>query len=114
MFHIQTSHLQSLRQLFIMNDLRGKMQVVGPWQILKRIMNLPRSLRNCGLHPLIHTPLEFYLAQDVEKKKAEPKTPHFLSLNQDIVARSQEEECGLKYEMHSPGDDPGLQIITPK
>jgi len=22
-------------------------------------------------------------------KKAEPKTPHFLSLNQDIVARSQ-------------------------
>jgi hypothetical protein len=30
--------------------------------------------------------LKFELAQDVEKKKAEPKTPHFLSLNQDIVA----------------------------
>jgi hypothetical protein len=36
-------------------------------------------------------------AQDVEKKKAEPKTPHFLSSNQDIVAWSQEEKCGLKY-----------------
>jgi hypothetical protein len=41
-----------------------------------------------ALHPLIHSLLEFELAQDVEKKKAEPKTPHFLSLNQDIVARS--------------------------
>jgi hypothetical protein len=29
--------------------------------------------------------------QDVEKKKAESKTPHFLSLNQDIVAQSQEQ-----------------------
>jgi hypothetical protein len=29
-------------------------------------------------------------AQDIEKKKAEPKTPHFLSLKQDIVAWSQE------------------------
>jgi hypothetical protein len=26
------------------------------------------------------------LAQDVEKKKAEPRTPHFFSLNQDIAA----------------------------
>jgi hypothetical protein len=40
------------------------------------------------LHPLIHTLLEFALAQDVEKKKAEPRTPHFLSLKQDIVAWS--------------------------
>jgi hypothetical protein len=40
------------------------------------------------LHPLIHTLLEFGLAQDVEKKKAEPRTPHFLSLTQDIVAWS--------------------------
>ena len=31
------------------------------------------------------------------RKKAEPKTPHFLSLNQDIVAWSQDEKCGLKY-----------------
>ena len=30
--------------------------------------------------------LGFAQAQDVGKKKAEPKTPHFLSLNQDIVA----------------------------
>jgi hypothetical protein len=41
------------------------------------------------------------LAQYVEKKKAEPKTPHFLSLNQDIVAGSQEEKCGLKYVMQT-------------
>jgi hypothetical protein len=40
------------------------------------------------LHPLIHTLLEFNLAQDAEKKKAEPVTPHFLSLNPDIVAES--------------------------
>jgi len=30
-------------------------------------------------------------------KKAEPRTPNLLSLNQDIVAWSQEEKCGLKY-----------------
>jgi hypothetical protein len=35
------------------------------------------------------------------QKKAEPMTPHFLSLNQDIVARSQKQECGLKYEILS-------------
>ena len=52
---------------------------------------------DCGLHPLIHTLLEFNLAQNIEKKKAEPRTPHFLSLNHDIVARSQEEKCRLKY-----------------
>jgi len=40
------------------------------------------------LHPLIHTLLEFNLAQDVEKQKAEPVTPHLLGLNQDIVAWS--------------------------
>ena len=39
---------------------------------------------------LIHTLLDFTVAQDLEKKKAEPKTPHFLSLNQDAVAWSQE------------------------
>jgi hypothetical protein len=33
------------------------------------------------------------------KKNAEAKTPHFLSLNQDIVAWSQDEKCGLKYDM---------------
>jgi len=44
------------------------------------------------------------------RKKAEPKTPHFLSLKQDIVALSQEEKWGLKYVIHSPGDEPGLQM----
>jgi hypothetical protein len=29
-------------------------------------------------------------------KKAEPKTPHFLSLNQNIVARSQEAKVWIK------------------
>ena len=51
------------------------------------------------LHPLIHTSLGFAQAQDVEKKKAEPETPHFLSLSQDIVAWSRGEKCGLKYEI---------------
>jgi hypothetical protein len=54
----------------------------------------------CGLHPLIYTLLKLNLAQDIEKhKKAEPGTPHFLSLNQYIVAWSQEEKCGLKYDI---------------
>jgi hypothetical protein len=35
------------------------------------------------------------------EKKAETRTPHFLSLNQDIVAWSQEEKCGLKYEIYT-------------
>ena len=30
-------------------------------------------------------------------------TPHFLSLNQDIVAWSQEEKCVLKYVMSTSG-----------
>jgi len=33
----------------------------------------------------------------LKRKKAEPKTPHFLSLNQNVVAWSQEQKCGLKY-----------------
>jgi hypothetical protein len=52
---------------------------------------------NCGLHPLIHTLLKFTLAQNVEKKEAEPRTPHILSLNQNIVAVSEWQKCGLKY-----------------
>jgi len=54
---------------------------------------------DCELHPLIHTLLDFNLAQDIEKKKAEVRTPHFLSLIQDIVAWSQKQKCELKYEM---------------
>ena len=56
-------------------------------------------MRNCELHPLIHTFPTRNFAQDVENKKAEPKTPHFLSLNQGMVAWAQEEKCGLKYVM---------------
>ena len=41
------------------------------------------------------------LAQDAENKKSGAEAPHFLSLNQDIVARSQEQKCGLKYVMFS-------------
>jgi len=41
-----------------------------------------------ALHPLIHTIAPETSAQDVEKNKAEPKTPHFLNLNQNIVAWS--------------------------
>jgi len=44
----------------------------------------------------MQTRLEFNLAQDVGKKKAEPKTPHFLSLNQDIVAWSQKAKVEIK------------------
>jgi hypothetical protein len=62
-----------------------------------------RRLENCELHPLIHTLPTENFTQDLEKKKAEPRTPHFLSLNQDIVAGSQEQKCRLKYVMHTPG-----------
>ena len=60
----------------------------------------PKSIHSpqkFGLHPLIHTIVLKTSAQDVEKKKAELKTPHFLRLNQDIVASPQDEKCGLKY-----------------
>ncbi len=60
-----------------------------------RNIKSPQSLWNFGFHTLMHSLLGFTLAQDVEKKKAEPKTPHFLSLNQDIVAGSQEGKCGV-------------------
>ena len=63
-----------------------------------------------GLHPLIHTFPSEISAQDVGKKKAEPKTPHFLSLNQNIVASPQDEKCGLKYVIHIPGGQPKLQM----
>jgi len=51
---------------------------------------------NCALHPLIHTPQKFAKAKDVEKKKAETRTPDLHCSNQDIVARSQEQKWGLK------------------
>ena len=38
--------------------------------------------------------------QMLRRKKAEPKTPHILTLNQNIVASPQDEKCGLKYVIH--------------
>jgi hypothetical protein len=61
--------------------------------------NYPGFQSDLILHPLIDTIASETSAQDVEKKNAERKTPHFLSLNQDIVAWSQEVEFGLKYEI---------------
>ena len=43
---------------------------------------LERKRAKWGLHPLIHTLAPRNLTQDIGKKKAEKKTPHFLSLNQ--------------------------------
>ena len=47
--------------------------------IMMSNVNSPRLQQKFILHPLIHTFLKFNLAQDVEEKKAELKTPHFLS-----------------------------------
>jgi hypothetical protein len=47
-----------------------------------------------------------------QAKKAEQKTPHFLSLNQNIVAASQEEKCGLKYEILSPARKVGEFVLS--
>ena len=64
------------------------------------LFKIPGRLSKSTLHPLIYTPLKYGLAPDLEKKKAELKTPHFLRLNQDIVASPQEEKCGLKYVIY--------------
>ena len=48
----------------------------------------------------------------LRRKNAEPVTPHFLSLNQDIVAWPEEEKCGLKYVIYSPRDELGLRLNT--
>ncbi|MGB6279370.1 MAG: hypothetical protein WBG91_04090, partial [Syntrophobacteria bacterium] len=37
----------------------------------------------------------------LRRKNAKPRTPHLLSLNQDIVAWSQGEKCGLKYVIYT-------------
>jgi hypothetical protein len=46
----------------------------------------------------------------LKRKKQSQKTPHFLSSNQDIVARSQKEKRELKHVTHSPKYQPELQI----
>ena len=50
-------------------------------------------LKNGGLHPFTFPPWK--VQHKMLRKKAEPRTPHFLSLNQDIVAWSQEEKSGV-------------------
>jgi hypothetical protein len=50
------------------------------------------------------------VAQDVEKKKAEQTTPHFFSLNQDIVAGSQKEKCALEYDILKKKAEPFLTL----
>jgi len=52
------------------------------------------------------------LAQDVEKKKAEPKTQHLLSSKQDIVAWSQEKKFRLKHAMLSPTKKKGEFVLN--
>ena len=69
---------------------------------MMRWVNSPIQIGKCRLHPLIYTFPSEISAQDVGKKKAEPKTPHFLSLNQDIVAGYQKRKCRLKYVIHTP------------
>jgi hypothetical protein len=44
-------------------------------------------------------------------KNTEPRTPHFLNLNQDIVASSQDEKCGLKYDIFSQYQKP-IEILS--
>jgi hypothetical protein len=48
-----------------------------------RLTSISGKLCISALNPV--TPLE-RSTKNVEKKRAEPRTPHFLSLNQDIVA----------------------------
>jgi hypothetical protein len=45
------------------------------------------------------------------QKKAEPRTPHLLSLNQDIVAWSQEEKCGV-CNVNSQEKGRGVYMVT--
>ncbi len=91
-----------------MNKLRQEDICVNKSSLSSRVhccqyWGVKREIAKCQLHPLIHTFLKFNLAQDVEKKRAERKTQLLLSLDQDIVAWSQGQECGLKYVIHAPG-----------
>jgi hypothetical protein len=63
---------------------------------------LTSMVKKWRLHPLIHTLPEFTQAQNIESIRSGAEAPHLLSLNQDIVAWSQEEKCGLKYVIHTP------------
>ena len=66
----------------------------------------------CKLHPLIYTIASESSAHNVEKKKAEQKTPHFLSPNQDIVVCAQEVKCELKYVMFTQDTKP-TELFAP-
>ena len=62
-------------------------------EFVTRESHSPGSSSNCITS--LHTLLVFTLVQDFEKKEAEPRTRHFHSLSQDIVARSQKKKCGV-------------------
>jgi hypothetical protein len=49
-----------------------------------------------------------FLARQEEKEKA------YTCSTQNIVAGSEWQKCALKHAIHGTGDEPGLQIITPK
>jgi hypothetical protein len=59
-------------------------------------LTLPPDGRVEDLHLQVGAPCRAH------KEKAEPRTPHLLSLNEDIGAVSQEVKCGLKYAIYSP------------
>jgi hypothetical protein len=44
------------------------------------------------------------------EQKSGAEAPHLLSSNQDIVALSQEEKCGLKYVMWTLGKADGAMV----
>ena len=46
----------------------------------------------------------------VMEQKSGAEAPHLLSSNQDIVALSQEEKCGLKYVIHTPGGSVWISV----
>ena len=48
--------------------IRGASELERIYMVMRNVAP-PRSLKKCGLHPLIHTFLELNLAQDLEKKK---------------------------------------------
>jgi len=79
--------------------------------LIQKIIEL-KVPQNFVLHPLIHTSLGFAQAQDVEKKKAETETPHFLSSNQDIVYWAKEEKCQLKHVMFTQSEK-SAELLAP-
>ena len=94
-----TEDLVVLKKQLYQSNAEGKIVNTKNYNLSR---NFLQKRAKCVLHPLIHTFPFWNSAQDFEKKKAEPKTPHFLSLNQDIVAESKWQKCELTYVIHTP------------